>query len=348
MSTSNNNPNSFTGASLYHKNGIKGNDIVVAIVDTGVEPHPDLAFYGEGWGAKGINPYKDVNGHGTHVAGIAAGKKYGVAPGAKILSVRITEGHQALLTDMEEGLNWLVNWKKTHKERLVVNISFSGTTSKNVLDAINTLVAMDVPVCVASGNDSKDISPLGYYTSPIVVGNMHTTTSMHSTSNCYGDETDCVMIGTDVRSCDTNGRYTIKTGTSMASPAVAGMMALILERWKSISEPAAVAQLLRTGRDELLKCHRGNHYIPYVNFEHIEFGETSPVTSKSFDQMITYNIPSGKSLVVRDSAGGKKIDMIKNDRKVLYLGSDGAYYNIAYPVSSKETSKGWVSSKYLK
>lgn len=343
-----NNPCDFTGASLYHKNGIKGNDVVIAIVDTGVEPHPDLTLHTDGWGAKGINPYKDANGHGTHVAGIAAGKKYGVAPNAKIMSVRITEGHQALLTDMEEGLKWLVNWKKTHKERLVVNISFSGTTSQNVLNAINTLVAMDVPVCVASGNDSKDISPLGYYKSPIVVGNMHTATSMHHTSNCFGEETDCVMIGTDVRSCDINGRYTMKTGTSMASPAVAGMMALILNRWKSISEPAAVAQLLRTGRDELIKCHQGSHYIPYVNFEHIDFGETDPIAIKDFIQATTTNIPTGKSLVIRDSAGGTKVGSIKNGKKVVLLGTDGAYSNIAYPVSANEVNTGWASSKYLK
>lgn len=342
-----NNPIDFTGAKVYHSNGIRGDNIVIAIVDTGVAPHPDLTIL-DGWGINGINPREDKSGHGTHVAGIAAGKKYGVAPGAKILPVRISPESSSNAAYMMSGLEYLIDWRKTHKERLVVNISFSGTTTPQVLSYIDTLVSLDVPVCVASGNDSKEISELGFYQSPIVVGNMSDSSHMNGTSNCFGDETDCVTIGTQVNSCTTSGGYKLMSGTSMASPAVAGMMALILNRWNSISEPAATAQLLRTGRDELVKCKRGSHYIPHVNFSNIDFGSKGVVTNLNYEPATIGGISSGKALVVRNSAGGSKIGNIKNGRKVIKLSADGGYTQIAYPISSKETGLGWVSSKYLK
>lgn len=339
-------PNEYTGAKVYHEHGCKGEGVIIAVVDTGVAHHPDLDIL-EGWGYQGIPPDEDASGHGTHVAGIAAGKKYGVAPAAKILPVRITAHSTSTGAILAQGLEWLIEWKKKHSERLVVNISFSGTTTPAVLAAINELVKNDVPVCVAAGNDSKEIFELGYYESPVVVGNLTGSGKMADTSNCRGEETDCVTVGTTVYSCDTNGGYCYKSGTSMASPAVAGMLALIFSRWSALSEPAAVAQLLRTGRDELVKCISGQHYIPHVSFANVPFGRDDDKTSFIPVKMKIQNLPSNKAAVIRKTPGGTRLTSIKNGRIVTGLEVDGNYQQISYPISSKEVGVGWIAKKYV-
>lgn len=339
-------PKEYTGAQVYHENGYRGDNVVIAIVDTGVARHPDLDIL-DGWGYEGIPPDQDASGHGTHVAGIAAGKKYGVAPGAKILPVRITPGTSSNGSAITQGLEWLIEWNKKQSKRLVVNISFGGTTTPSVLAAINELVRSDVPVCVAAGNDSKELSELGYYKSPVVVGNLTGSGKISGSSNCRGEETDCVTVGTTVYSCNTSGGYKYLSGTSMASPAVAGMLALIFSRWPSLSEPAAVAQLLRTGRDELVQCISGQHYIPHVSFANIPFGHEEEMKTFEATQMKIQNLASNRAAIIRKTPGGEKLGNIKNGRIVTGLGTDGAYRQISYPISSKEVGLGWISEKYL-
>lgn len=337
-------PNEYTGATRWHKLGYTGKGVVVAIVDSGVARHPDLTLL-DGWGYEGIPPDQDESGHGTHVAGIAAGKKYGVAPDAVVLPVRITSGSGATGTAIAQGLRWLLDWKKTHAERLVVNISYAGTTIPDVLAAIDALVAENVPVCVAAGNDGREISELGYYTSPVVVGNLTGNGTMAQDSNCRGKETDCVTVGTTILSCTPDGGYCYKSGTSMASPAVAGMLALILRRYPNFTEPEAVDYLLATGRDELVQCRGGQHFLPHVSFAHAALPGDTGLTAQ---RRVIANLQKGRAAVLREKPGGEKIGNITNGRIVVQLAQSGEYVRVAYPVSKTETGLGYLSRKYLK
>ena len=337
-------PKEYTGAARWHKLGYTGKGVVIAIVDSGVARHPDLTLL-DGWGYEGIPPDQDASGHGTHVAGIAAGRTYGVAPGAKILPVRITAGSGATGTAMAQGLRWLLDWKKSHSERLVVNISYAGTTIPDVLAAIDGLVAQNVPVCVAAGNDGREISELGYYTSPVVVGNLTGGGGMAQDSNCRGKETDCVTVGTTVLSCDKNGGYCYKSGTSMAAPAVAGMLALILGRYPNFTEPEAVDYLLATGRDELVQCRGGQHFLPHVSFAHAPLPGEAGLTAQ---RRVIANLQKGRAAVLRDKPGGEKIGNITNGRIVVQLAQNGDSIRVAYPKSKTETGLGWLSKKYLR
>lgn len=81
-------PKVYTNAQLWHKEGITCDNVVVAVIDSGVTTHPDLNII-QGFSAFEDGSTQDDNSHGTHVAGIIGSKKYGVAPGVKILPVKI-------------------------------------------------------------------------------------------------------------------------------------------------------------------------------------------------------------------------------------------------------------------
>lgn len=341
-------PIEYTGAKLYHKNGYTGQGVVIAIMDTGVFPHPDLTLL-SGWGDDTKwNPAEDTHGHGTHCAGIAAGKRYGVAPGAKILPVKISVDGRSNTFTMSAALRWLADWKQTHPERLVVNISYSGTESPNVREGIDRLVGMGVPVCVAAGNTGGELNEIAGYDTPIVVANLSDTHHFHPTSSCRGAQTDCCTIGTEVYSCSHRGGYCYMTGTSMASPAVAGMMALILSRWPDISEADAYQELMKTGVDTLVKCRDGRHYIPYVSFDHAGW-ETQKEEDDVRQTAKIKGVSAGKKLIVRADANSasSKVGNVQNGDVVIALRTEGAWREIAFAPAKKRACVGWVNSKYV-
>ena len=341
-------PVEYTGAKLYHGHGFTGKGVVVAVVDTGVQPHPDLTLL-NGWGDNGWKPNEDLHGHGTHVAGIACGKKYGVAPDAKVLPVRISRDGPSNTFTMTAALKWLVEWRKNHTERLVVNISYTGTESPYVREQINRLVAMDVPVCVAAGNTGGELAEIADYDSPIVVANLHDKTHIHSSSSCRGKQTDCATIGTEVYSCDIDGTYRYMTGTSMASPAVAGMMALILSRWPDISEADAYKELMRCGEDELVKCRDGLHYIPAVNFHNAPWNEDDCEEDNVRENAKIKGVSSGMQLIVREApnSSSAKVGNVRNNYEVVAMRESGGWREIAFSTAKGTAKTGWINKKYV-
>lgn len=341
-------PIEYTGAKLYHKHGYTGQDVVIAVMDTGVQPHPDLTLL-PGWADDPRwNPAEDTHGHGTHCAGIAAGKKYGVAPGAKILPVKISTDGRSNTFTMSAALKWLANWKQSHPERLVVNISYTGTESPNVREGIDRLVSMDVPVCVSAGNTGGELNEIAGYDTPIVVANLSDDRHFHPTSSCRGAQTDCCTIGTEVYSCSYKGGYCYMTGTSMASPAVAGMMALILSRWPDISETDAYQELMKTGVDTLVKCRDGRHYIPYVSFAHAGW-ETQKEEDDVRQTAKIKGVSAGKKLIVRADANSasSKVGNVQNGDVVIALRTDGAWREVAFAPAKKKACVGWINAKYV-
>lgn len=248
----------------------------------------------------------------------------------------------ANLQDMLKGLQYLVNWRKSHKERLVVNISMSMTHVPQILNCINELVELDVPVCVAACNDGGEKSAAAEYDAPIVVGNLETPTRLHETSSCWGEDTDCAVLGTDIYSCSRTKGYRLLTGTSMASPAVAGMMALILSRWPDLSEQKAYEYLMSLC-GTAVKCNSGHHKIPVPAFkddfkEVIKMREVSKITG----------ITPGKQLVVYDAEKFKtKVGNLREGDFVIPLAESGEKVLV---IKGKELEQvcGWINKKYLK
>lgn len=162
-----------------HSQNILGQGIGVAILDTGIVPHPDFVSKENRIVAfkdfvNGNTKMYDDNGHGTHVSGILAGdgsasrgQYCGVAPGCNIISVKVlNQKGNGDIANVVAGLRWVIQNKKRYNIR-VVNISV-GTTAKSVISedselvrAVNMVWDNDIVVVVAAGNGGPHPKTIG-------------------------------------------------------------------------------------------------------------------------------------------------------------------------------------------
>lgn len=213
-----------------------GNGVRVYIVDTGVSPHPDLgARLAAGFTtvADGLGT-ADCDGHGSHVAGLAASSTYGVAKLATIVPVRVFGcSGPASLSDVLDGLDWIAG---THPAGTpgVINLSIAGAVSPILDQAVNTLVAEGFVVAAAAGNGGTDqVGDDACGESParaaaaLTVAAVDAADARAGFSN-FGSCVDLFAPGVGIRSLtDTGSGSTIMSGTSMATPLVAGAAALV-------------------------------------------------------------------------------------------------------------------------
>jgi subtilisin family serine protease len=227
-----------------------GSGVNVYVIDTGVRiTHNDLA-------GRAVNGYdavdndnvaQDGNGHGTHVATTIAGTDYGVAKKARIVAVRVLNNSGSGTTaGVIAGINWVTN---NHVKPAVANMSLGGSASTSLDNAVANSIAAGVTYAVAAGNSSANASNYSPARVPaaITVGATTSTDARASYSN-YGSVLDIFAPGSSI----TAGYHTSNTatatlsGTSMASPHVAGAAAIYLANHPSAT-PAAVASALING-----------------------------------------------------------------------------------------------------
>jgi serine protease AprX len=242
------------GAPQVWASGDKGQDVIVAVVDTGIDAsHPDLAgrvlmtqdFSGEG--------FVDNHGHGTHVAGIIAGNgsssngRYsGVAPAATLMGAKVLKGDgSGNMSDVMAGVDWAVE-----KGANVINLSLGSDDSSDGTDALSQIcdaaVLRGVVVCVAAGNTgpaARTIGSPGAAYNVITVGasdnNDHVASFSSRGPTADGRlKPDLCFPGVAIASCRASGTsmgqiiddyYTAASGTSMATPHCAGAAALLLQ-----------------------------------------------------------------------------------------------------------------------
>ena len=219
------------------------------VVDTGIDA-TNLDFSGRvapGFTAitDGLGS-SDCNGHGTHVAGIIGGNQYGVAKKTTLVPVRVLEcSGSGSYSSVISGLDWIAaNYRPG--DAAVVNMSLSGGASSTLDGAVRTLISKGITVVVAAGNSNADAcnySP-SRVLEAITVGATQSDDNRASYSN-YGSCLDIFAPGTAITSTwiGTNGINTI-SGTSMASPNVAGVIARFLSNNPTLT-PAQVSSSLK-------------------------------------------------------------------------------------------------------
>lgn len=340
-----------TGVEAYHSRGYDGRGVTVAVVDTGVYPHPDLKdSLLPGWAAGRLSPTDDPRGHGTMVAHVIRQ----LAPGAKIIPVRNTNVNGMLSnTYTQEGLKWL----REHRPD-IVNLSFVLIGGRDAIgeEQVNALVDSNTHVCIAAGNTGED-DRLGYsyMDKPIIVGAVDASTRMASFST-HHDQVDVVQYGCSIMLGDNTGGKRKVSGTSFASPAIAAMMACIrsrtLQEGRKPDEAAEYAELMHYARNALVVCKDGKHKVPYVCFtgkpfyrvpEGCRYGEENNMPKTG---VIQCSKPTN-SLVVRDAPKGDKVGNIKHGKTALVLSTSGDWAEVVYSDGTGYLY-GWCKADYIR
>ncbi len=202
------------------------------VVDSGIMP-THTQFTGrlrmgyDGFGGTGA----DCEGHGTHVAGTIAGATYGVAPQASLVAVRALDCNgSGTVSGVIAAIDWVVADHTTRPA--VMNLSLGTSQSPSLESAIDRAFADGITVVAAAGNSNIDActtSPSGNRVSVLSVGASNEADSRASFSN-FGRCLDLFAPGTNIVSAGiaSNSASAISSGTSMAAPHVAGLVARYL------------------------------------------------------------------------------------------------------------------------
>ena len=204
----------------------QGEGVRVAVLDTGIcEAHP--AFYGAGVMHRNFTKDAvqfDTNGHGTHVAGVIGGRNdlMGIAPKCSLLSCKVLGNDGAgSMEAVARAIQFAVEWNV----HVIVMSLGAPIGSASLEKAIIAAEKADIPVVCAAGNDGGRVSYPAAYGSTIAVGAVDEKGQICEFS-CRGREIDVAAPGHKIRSAWVGGGYATLSGTSMAAPFVAGVLAL--------------------------------------------------------------------------------------------------------------------------
>ncbi|MEU5913099.1 S8 family serine peptidase [Micromonospora sp. NPDC047527] len=236
----------------------RGDGIIVAIPDTGVYPHPDLArnllpgtdIIGGGSG----DGHADQNSHGTGMAGLIAAHGQGgnqgargIAPEAKILPI-MSSGvdNRSRADDLGKAIEYAISSGAD-----IISISSAGSPSPSLRRAITAAISANIVVVAAAGNRPAD-SEVGYPASEdgvLAVGGVDRRGN-HAAVAVAGPEIDVVAPAVDIYSTSIDGKYRKGTGTSDATAIVAGAAALIRSKYPHLPAQEVAHRLTATAVDK--------------------------------------------------------------------------------------------------
>lgn len=241
----------------------KGRGVAIAILDTAgtFKHHPDLQphsleSFGRDFTGSGM---QDAHGHGTHCAGIAAAVQngigvLGIAPEARLIPVKVLNDSGAGSYNwIAAGIRYIADLHIPYTK--IISMSLGGSRGSTILhDAIKYAIAKGVFIFAAAGNSYKEgqdtVGYPGAYPEVICVGSIGRT-KQPSRFSSAGPDVDVVGPGESVLSTYKDGTYARLSGTSMATPMIAGVGALLLSYNKEIKSQRALEVILTEHADDL-------------------------------------------------------------------------------------------------
>jgi type VII secretion-associated serine protease mycosin len=235
-----------------------GSGVTVAVIDSGVEAHPDLrrsliagidlASPGNG------NGQQDTQGHGTRMAGLIAASgssngALGIAPESRILPIRINLQDESVNdpSTLAAGIYWAIKQKSQ-----VINLSLGGGTAADDNRAIEAAIDADIVVVAAAGNvDQGDFGVTfpAAHEGVVAVGGTDKT-GQHGSFSVSGKELTITAPGSDIVSTSIKGGYSSGTGTSDSAAIVSGAVALIRSKYPQLSAKEVIHRLTATATDK--------------------------------------------------------------------------------------------------
>jgi subtilisin family serine protease len=236
--------------------GFTGEGVKISVIDSGIAPHEDLLVAGGVSTVAYTSSYTDDQGHGTHVAGIIGARNNGfgvkgVAYESEIYAVKaFDQNGSAFISDLVEGIDWSIA-----NDMDIINLSAGSQTESVALgSAVNRAYASGLLLVAAAGNDgapdglNDTVDYPARYPSVIGVGAVDGSFNRASFSST-GPDVEVAAPGVRVLSTYLNSQYAYLSGTSMATPYVAGQLALLKEAYPALGSEKLRQMLIEHTRD---------------------------------------------------------------------------------------------------
>lgn len=233
-----------------------GKNVKVAILDSGVSPHPDLKITGGKSFVSYTESFSDDNGHGTHVAGIVAALNnnigtIGVAPDAELFAVKVLDSKgNGYLTDIISAIDWAITNKMD-----IINLSLGSLDHSPTLQYIMDKAYNSGILIVAAGGNGGNAEGTGdqvaypaKYNSVIAVAAVNQQRTRGDFS-ATGSAIEFSAPGVSILSTYLNNNFATLNGTSMAAGFVTGNLALLKEMYPTMTNHELRQQLKRTALD---------------------------------------------------------------------------------------------------
>ncbi|WP_165894972.1 S8 family peptidase [Tepidibacillus fermentans] len=230
-------------------------DITIAILDTGIDlEHPDLkANVVDGINLLDRNAKpQDDNGHGTNVAGIVAAvgnNSMGIAGitwKAKLMPVKVLdkkgEGDSFLVG---QGIRYAVD----HGAKIILLSLGEPVYTPFMKEAVDYAQSKNVLIVAASGNEGDQLNYPAAFSNVLSVGAVNQN-DQHARYSNYGQQLDVVAPGDNIYTTELGGGYTTNSGTSMAAPQVAGLAALLYQKYPNLT-PKEVENIIKFSADDV-------------------------------------------------------------------------------------------------
>ncbi|MCA1031404.1 S8 family serine peptidase [Bacillus timonensis] len=316
-----------------------GKGIKVAVLDSGISEHEDLVIAGGVSFVSYTESYHDDEGHGTHVAGIIGAKDndigtVGVAPDASLYAVKVSDQEgNAYVSDIIAGIDWSITNKMD-----IINLSLgSPDDSVTFKMTIDKAYNNGILVVAAAGNDGNADGSGDTVAYPARYGSAIAVSAIDSKDNraefsATGQTVEIAAPGVRVLSTYLNNEYAYMSGTSMAAPFVAGVLALLKE-----SNPGAshtkLREMLKQSAEDIGEPGKDVYYgYGVVQAPYVEEEPTPPPVVEPIDPPIEEEEPIKQGWVQEDGIwyyydefGMKEKGWLKDQNKWYFLSmEDGA------------------------